>query len=69
MSHDIRVRVPWELAAPLAVLNFIAAVMEMAALNPLVPWPPLLSLTGSTGEVRPLRTRSILREEAERAAA
>lgn len=68
MLHDIRVHVPWELAAPLAVLDYAAAVMERVALHQLVPLPPLPPMAGATGETWPSGVGSRLREEAEMAA-
>lgn len=41
MPNDIRVHVPWELATALAAFNHAAAVLELAALHPLVALPPL----------------------------
>lgn len=67
-ASDIRVSVPWAFACPFAVLNCTAAVMELAALHPLVGLPPLASMTGATAEIWPLWAGSMLREDAEMAA-
>lgn len=50
MPNDIRVHVPWEIAAALAVLNYAAAMLELAALYQVAP-PPLRPLAREPGEI------------------
>lgn len=51
MTNDIRVHIPWEMAAPLAALNYAAAMLELAALHQLASLPPLRPLAAEAGEI------------------